>query len=134
MSAVLRASGPGFDVDSFATGSPWTIERVYRCGEPTRVTRPAGRKYEESGLTVVVSEAGFDDFASQVADAVRFLDADGAEVRRLVGFPGVAGVSIDFGVARREVAARVASFPPELVRRAGAAGIGLELSVYAING
>jgi hypothetical protein len=51
----------------------------------------------------------------------------------LVGFPGVAGVVLDFGVAWRDVAARSNQFPADLVRLAGACGIALELSHYPFS-
>jgi hypothetical protein len=84
-------------------------------------------------LNVAVSEAGFHDFAAQVSDAVAFLLEHDAEVRRLVGFPGVAGVVLDFGLAWRDVAAQSDEFPADLVRLAGACGIALGLSHYPVS-
>lgn len=134
MAAVLRASGSDFDVDAFVADCNWAVAKVYRRGEAVfPQARPDGRKHEESGLNVVVSEAGFHEFARQLDDAAAFLAAGGAEVQRLGGFPGVTGVVLDFGIARRDVVAQSDRFPAELVRLAGAAGIALELSHYPVD-
>ena len=131
---MLRASGPDFDVDAFVAACDWHIAKVFRRGEPLLpATRPDGRKHGQSGLNVVVSEAGFHQFAEQVRDAVEFLADGGDEVRRLVNFPGVAGVVLDFGIARRDVVAQSDQFPADLVRLAGACGIALELSHYPVG-
>jgi hypothetical protein len=67
-----------------------------------------------------------------VTDAVAFLSEHDAEVRRLVSFPGVTSVVLDFGLAWRDVAAQSDQFPADLVRLAGACGIALELSHYPV--
>ena len=134
MSTILRAAGPAFDVDAFLPGCGLLIDRVYRRGEARfSRTKPGGTALETSGLTVLVSGAGLDDFAGQVRDATDFLSRHGAEVRRLVEVVGVDGVSLDFAIARRGEAAQVDGFPADLVRLAGACGIGLELSHYRVG-
>ncbi|HEY7117537.1 MAG TPA: hypothetical protein VH475_13195 [Tepidisphaeraceae bacterium] len=133
MSAILRASGSEFDVDAFVAGSSLEVVTVYRRGEPARTT-PTGPKLDRSGFNVEVSDAGFNDFDEQLRDAVEFLTRHEAEVRRLVAFPGVEGVVLDFGIAWRDVAAQFERFPAELVRLAGACGIALELSHYLTRG
>ena len=134
MSAVLRASGPDFDVDAFVADCSWNIAKVFHRSEALLPkTQLNGRKREESGLNVVISEAGFHQFAEQLQDAVEFLTGSAAEVRRLVTFPGVTDVVLDFGVAWRDVAAQSDQFPAELVRLAGASGIALELSHYPVS-
>jgi hypothetical protein len=84
-------------------------------------------------LNVVVSEAGFHEFAEQLEDAVEFLTENAGEVRKLVAFPGVTGAVLDFGIAWRDVVAQSDRFPAELVRLAGASGIALELSHYPVS-
>jgi hypothetical protein len=134
MAAVLRASGPDFDVDAFVAGCGWQVERVFRRGEARLPrTQPDGRTLGESGFNVVVSHAGLDDLSGQLTDAAAFLAANASEVRRLAGFPGVTGVVIDFGVACRDAAVQSYHFPAELVRLAGACGIALELSRYPVS-
>ena len=130
MSTILRADGETFDVDAFIAGTDWRVDRVYRRGEPRLPSKPGRGTSERSGLSVLVSAAGLHDFPAQLRDAAAFLETYAGEIRRLVAFPGVAGVSLDFAVAWRDVAAEFNSFPPELVRLAGACGIGLDLSHY----
>jgi hypothetical protein len=133
LAAVLRASGSDFDVDAFVADCNWNVARAFRRGEVLLKTQPDGRKREESGLNVVVSEAGFHAFAGQLKDAVEFLTENAAEVRRLVGFSGVTAVVLDFGIAWRDVVAQSDQFPAELVRLAGASGIALKLSHYPVS-
>ena len=134
LAVVLRASGPDFDVDAFVADCDWDIAKVFHRGEALLPkTQPDGRKREESGLNAVVSEAGFHEFAEQLEDAAEFLTKSEAEVRRLVTFPGVTGVVLDFGIAWRDVVAQSDQFPAKLVRLAGASGIALELSHYPLS-
>jgi len=60
---------------------------------------------KESGFNFSVSDAGFDEFNRQKDEAIEFLKQNEAEIRRLVGFAGVTGVVLDFGIAWRDVAA-----------------------------
>jgi hypothetical protein len=134
LSAVLRASGPDFDVDAFVADCHWSVVKVFHRGEALLPkTKPDGRKRDESGLNVVVSEADSHQFKKQLRDAVEFLTESSAEVRRLVAFPGVTGVVLDFGIAWRDVVAQSDQFPAGLVRLAGATGIALELSHYPVS-
>ena len=134
LAAVLRASGPDFDVDAFVADCRWNIAKVFHRGEALLPkTRPEGRKRQESGLNASVSKAGLHQFAEQVEDAVNFLTESMAEVQRLVAFPGVTGVVLDFGIAFRDVVAQSDQFSSELVRLAGAAGVALELSLYPVS-
>jgi len=131
---VLRASGPDFNVDTFVVHSNWHVAKVFHRGEAVRPKiQPDGRKRDRSGVNIVVSEAGLHDFAEQIQDAIKFLIDGAAEIRRLVGFPGVTSVVLDFGIAWRDVAAQSDQFPADLVRLAGACGIALELSHYPVS-
>jgi hypothetical protein len=131
---VLRASGSDFDVDAFVADCRWNIATVFRRGDGLLPkTKPDGRERNESGLNVVVSEADFHQFAEQLRDAAEFLTESAAEIRRLVAFPGVTSVVLDFGIARRDVVAQSDQFPREVVRLAGACGIALGLSHYPIS-
>ncbi len=133
MSTILRADGETFDVDAFIAGTDWRVDRVYRRGEPRLPSKPGRGTSERSGLSVLVSAAGLDHFPAQLRDAAAFLAAHAGEIRRLIAFPGVAGVSLDFAVAWRDVTAQSDGFPPEVVRLAGACEIGLELSHYHVT-
>lgn len=131
MSAVLRAYGNDFDVDAFLVGSTLPVCTVVRRGEPVfPATQPNGRQHERSGLHVSVSDAGFDEFPRQAAEAAEFLHAEFEQVRRLYEWPGVEGVTLDFGVERRDVAVQCVTLPPALVRVAGSLGLAIEVSQY----
>jgi hypothetical protein len=131
MSAVLRAYGTDFDVEAFLPGCTLPVCAVRRRGEPVApASRPDGRRHERSGVHVSASDAGFGEFARQVEEATDFLRAQDEQLRRLCAFPGVEDVTLDFGVARRDVAVQCDRLPPELVRVAGELGLGIELSQY----
>ena len=133
MSAVLRAYGTAFDVDAFLAECDLPVCKAYRKGEPRFSSQPNGRRNEQSGVHVVASEAGFDEFDLQVADAVEFLTEEFEQVRRLCEWPGVESVSIDFGIRWRDVFAQSDVLPRELVRLADALGLGIEVSHYPIE-
>ena len=134
MAAVLRASGPDFDVDAFVADCDWDVSKVYHRGEALLPrTQPHGRTHTESGLNIVVSDAGFDEFGDQIEDAIEFLRDNVLEVQKLVAFAGVTGAVLDFGIAWRDVVAQSDQFPSELVRLAGSCGIALELSHYPVS-
>ncbi len=133
MAAVLRAAGPDFDVDAFLTGCTLPVYRTYRRGERLDPSHRRGRRNRLSGVSVEVSNAGFDQFAAQVEEAIAFLRTEAEQVRRLVAWPGVEGVTLDFGIAWRDVAAQSDHLPAELVRLAGALGLSLEVSHYRVS-
>lgn len=133
--SVLRASGPELDPDVFVAGSSLVPCSVRRLGEPRMPkTRPDGPTYKVSAVTFVVSDAGWDDLASQVADAERFLRENHDELERLSGFPGVIEMVLDFPVALRidgeTACSQLERFPASLVRAAAALDLALELSIY----
>ena len=131
MPAVLRAIGADFDVDAFLDGSTLPIVAVKRRGEPVRpISQPEGRRYDKSSINVTVSDAGFHELPRQVAEATAFLRSEYEQVRRLLGFPGVEGVTLDFGVGRRDVAMQSDTLDADLVRMAGSLGLSLEISRY----
>jgi hypothetical protein len=127
----LRAYGGDFDVDTFLAGCTLPICAVKRRGEPVLPSsQPNGRRHEWSGVHVSASSAGFDEFPQQATEAAAFLRAEFSQVRRLCEWPGVEGVTLDFGVERRDVAVQCDILPAELVRVAGSLGLAIELSQY----
>lgn len=83
-----------------------------------------------SGFHADVSAADFSNLAGQIADAVQFVERNRNELARLIGFPGVENVSIDFGIEERDVAAQSERFPPNLLSALGNLGISLEFTLY----
>jgi hypothetical protein len=128
MSAVLRATGRDFDVDAFLPASTLNACGVHRRGEPRFPGKQTdSRQHERSEMNIVAS---FNEFTKQVAEATTFLLAHKDEIRRLVTFPGVETVTLDFGIERRDVVVQSDHLPAALIRVAGALGLSLELSQY----
>jgi hypothetical protein len=115
---VLRATGAAFDPGAFLSKSTLAGATVHRAGE-LRLPRsqPHGPRHERSGLTIGVSDAGWADLSSQVEDALNFLIANREELSRLVAFPGVDDVRLDFPCAIRAdgvgVVAQCEYLPPK---------------------
>jgi hypothetical protein len=131
MSAVLRATGCDFDVDAFLRATTLKACGVHRRGEPRFPGKQTdSRRHERSGMNIVASDADFNEFTKQVAEATTFLLAQDEEIRRLVTFPGVEAVTLDFGIERRDVVVQSDHFSADLIRVAGALGLSLELSQY----
>jgi len=135
---VLRASGTTFDPGAFLSKSSLLGATVHRPGE-LRLPRsqPDGPRHSRSGLTVGVSDQEWTDLSSQVADALNFLRTHHQEVSRLVAFPGVEDVRLDFPCAIRadgvQVFAQFEYLPPLLLTEAGGLGVGIELSLYRVD-
>lgn len=128
---VLRATGISFAVDEFLAASTLTPIAVFRRGQPQWAQAPPGSRIpNESGFNAIASEADFSNLQGQVADAVRFVEQNQHELTRLVAFPGVERVSLDFVIEERDVAAQSECFPPNLLRMVGNLGIWLDLTLF----
>jgi hypothetical protein len=132
MSCVLRAWGEAFDVDAFLVNSPLEPETVYEKGQLIPNSGGEDRGRRSSGFNLTVSDAGFDDLEAQILGAIFFLDEYEDELRRLGSYSGVEGVSIDFGVLLRDVVTQTDTFPSDLLWRAGALDIDLQVTHYPI--
>lgn len=131
MSCVLRASGDLFDVDLYLSSSTLTACAIFHKGEPkSSLPRVKAKLNEKSGINVEVSNKDFADLDGQITDAMAFLRSNLAELQRLITFPGVEGVLIDFAVEARDTFTQSFSFPAELLRLAGDIGIGIMISLY----
>ena len=131
MSCMLRASGAKFDVDLFLKDCSLEPIRVWRKGERKAPNSESNEKtITESSVSFEVSDADFSELSIQFADAQLWLGQNRDEVARLVQFPGVDGVSIDFGVEIRPPGWSSFMFPPALTSLVGTLGLQLEISVY----
>jgi hypothetical protein len=131
MPCVLRVSGKDFASKAYARRTGLPVVATYERGEARAPkTQPDGKKHTTSGVNVHVSNGDFNDLKRQVRDAVRFLSRHRGALRRLKRIPGVEDLTLDFGVADRDVAAQFDYFPPELIAAAGSLGIGIEVSRY----
>lgn len=133
MSTVLRASGKTFDVDAFLAECDWEVVKVFKLGAPVRASKPDGPANQFFGFNAAVADAAFGDMEKQIEQATRFLTAEREEVIRLVHFEGVEGVSVDFTVKWRPVAAQGESLPPKLIKAAGDCGIGIDITIYGFD-
>jgi hypothetical protein len=132
MSCMLRIAGVKLDIDRLLAAVPLKPTMSYRKGEPCRKTEPRGRRNKYSGAGFLVSDADFDQFDEQKKDAIAFLKAKKAVIRKIMRWPGVDGGGLDFGIKRRDVFVACDYFPEELVRLAGGLGLSIELSQYPI--
>ena len=131
MGCVLRVFGSAFDSEAFLKGSKLSPSKVWRRGEPSAV---AGRgAHESSGMNVAVSEADMKNLGQQASDAMAFMNANKAELVRLLSFPGLDEGRLDFAVSwRGDVVTHTDYLPTELVRLAGELGLGIEISHYPV--
>lgn len=133
MSCILRASGENFDVDQFL--SLFNIEPIkfWRRGEARFKSSPDGEKNKTSGVNFEVSPADFAELELQFEDAKLFFQENADLVRRLRAFPGVEGVTVDFGAEIHPPGWCWFSFPPDLLVLIGSLDVQLMLSVYPVS-
>ncbi len=134
---VLRVTGKRFDVDQHLAASGLSPCNVFRTGEFRSTSRPQGKRHEVSGFTVEVSRGSWSCVDGQVNDAIAFLKQHKDALAVLRSAPGVEDMRLDFSVDlridRESVLVQFDYFPPALVSRAGALGLGLEISVYPVD-
>jgi hypothetical protein len=126
---VLRAAGEEFAVDEFLRTS--NLAPLITCRKGTsRFPDVSARLDRYSGFNIAVSDANFSDLQSQISDAVQFLQRNAQELRRLLAFPGVTSVALDFPIAERDVAAQSETFPAILLKLLGDLRIELSFTLY----
>jgi hypothetical protein len=131
MSAILRAAGEAFDVDSFLRQTKLPVSNVVRRGDPKPSFRESGERTQiRSCVGITVSSATFESFGQQIEDAINFLDAFRDDIRVLQTFAGVERITLDFGVSRRNSVVETHRFPAALIRLVAAFNLGIDLSVY----
>ncbi|WP_406699433.1 hypothetical protein V5E97_11235 [Singulisphaera sp. Ch08] len=131
MVAVLRADGTLFDPEQFIAESNLEACKLYRKDEPLfPKSKPEGKKHSTSGITFIASNADFHDFCGQIEEATSFLEINWNELSRLRDFPGIESVTLDFGIAQRDVMVQCDFLPPSLIRLAGELGLGIEITQY----
>jgi hypothetical protein len=130
---VLRASGKKFDADRFLKRSSWKPIAVFRRGEARGMT--VKKKNAESSFNLDVSDASWLNLGAQIRDAKKFIQKNKSELRRLKRFPGVESIVLDFPLENpisKEFPACFLSFPEAFIHLAAAAGLSIELSIYAV--
>jgi hypothetical protein len=132
VACILRAEGALFDVPAFLKDSPLQPGRVYQLGEPLFPDKPGGPARNASGFDLAISAGTPADLEMQTEDAIEFLDVHEEELRRLGSFPGVDAVTMEFGLPWGEAAAQTTLFPSDLLWRAGALDISLQVTHYLV--
>lgn len=131
LSCILRIAGETLDVDSLLLHSPLLVYRTWRKGEPRNLKNKC---HTDSGAVFIVSEADFDDFAGQLADASAFLNANAPALATLASFAGVQHACLDFAVAFKEgLVLQTSYLPAAFLQAAAVAGIGIAISHYACS-
>ena len=132
MGCLLHFIGRDADVDQLVKLSPVEPCTIFKRGE-RRSTRPNSRPSVTSGINLEVSEADFEQFDEQLADAIRFLRLHLPVLKQLRNITGVESASLDFGIAMRNVIAQSDSFPAELLALLGQFDCGLNLSQFPVG-
>jgi hypothetical protein len=131
MPAVLHIAGQEFDPERLPQLGALRPDQTWCKGKPMfPASKPEGSRHDNSGITLFVSDADFDDFPRQVEEAIAFLDAHKDDLRLLRDAPGVEEMFLDFGISRRDVIVHCDYLPSTLLRSAGELGIGIAISHY----
>jgi len=96
--------------------------------------KKTGETFGTNRISFTVSTCEWDDFEGQVRDAIAFLGQHAAEIRRLVESHPVSEAYLDFPLWSRldgEFVNQSDLLPRELIALCAAAGIGVEMSLYA---
>lgn len=130
MSCILRVSGSNLDVEALLSLVDLKPDRVWRCGEPRRASKPEGRRHDHSGATFVASNADFCEFDKQVDEATSYLERHCQQMASMASFEGVQDTTLDFGIELRDVAIHSDVLPVRFLKAAAEAGVSVELSHY----
>lgn len=133
MSCILRVFGDALNVEALLTQLALEPDRVWRKGDPRFKSKPNGEVLNNSGASFMASEAEMFEFNIQAEEASAFLEKHRLDIRKMVDYPGVDGVVLDFGVELRDVAIHSDYLSPKLIQAAAQAGIGVELSHYPFS-
>lgn len=130
MSCILRVFGSSLNVEALLAQTALKPDRVWKKGEPRSETKPNGETLSNSSASFLASEADMSEFDTQAKEASAFLEMNHSEIRKMVVFPGVEGVVLNFGLELRDVAIHSDYLSPKLIQVAAQSGIGVELSHY----
>ncbi len=117
-------------------GCPLTIDRIWRKGEPRRLTGPASQQINErGGFSIVVSEADGDRVPQQAEDAIAYLAKHAIPLERILSHQSIEDRYLDFAwwfpTDSSSSVAQANHFPAELLALCSNLKLGLEVTVYA---
>lgn len=134
MSCILSLLGEDFDIDRFnelcgIDGFEFKIK-----GEPIGPPATSQRTRKYNRLTLMVSDAGLDEFDRQIHEAVEFLRYNLHKLTIIPSFPGIDYAVLSFGVdstlGRPNALSQTLRFPYRLVQLCTAIGVEIELAFY----
>ena len=129
MSCILRVAGEKLDINELLDVE-WEPEVYWVKGEPRLQSRPNGEKHLTSGANYCISDADFDEFTLQKEEVIKYLYENEEKIKAIQNLSAHEGAYLDFAIEQRDVAVQCDSFPPELIKLAGALGLGIEISQY----
>lgn len=115
---------------SFLKKSSLSPYKIWHKGEPAR---RKGKIYEDSGFSIDISEAEWNDLASQISDAEKFLKVNFIELDRLCKSAHVDDIRFDFPYNLRineTFFTQSEYIPPSFLKIIGKLNIGIEMSLY----
>lgn len=130
---VLRVSSSRKSLSAFLAGTRMPYYESHDKADPQKYGRDKGKPYGDSGFKSDVSKAGWSDLETQARDAIRFLKRYRADLIRLRSVFRVSDVQLDFPydpIVGGHTYIHFQCLPSELIRRAGALGMAIELSFY----
>jgi hypothetical protein len=128
MACYLWITGD-FDPEPVLARVEWEVD-WHRKGEPT----PRGEPFKWSVIQLCASDAGFDQFDEQIADAIEFLGEESAALNIIRSTPGVDEMMMVFGAAQHNQPSYGYTFPARLLELAGRNSVNVQLSLYAVAG
>lgn len=128
MSCVLRVSSE-LPVEPILDKLKLQADRTWRKGESRPIRDEA---HTDFGFSIVVSEADFGAFESQIADAVTFLKLHLVPLQEISQVDGIC-LSIDFGVAGSANSGEFYRLSAELVALIAAVGAEIQISRYEVS-
>jgi len=129
MSCILRIAGEKLNINKLlAIDSEPEVYWVK--GEPRLQSDPNGKKHLNSGANYCISDADFNEFGLQKEEVIKYLNENGNKIKAIQSLAGSEGAYLDFAIEQRDVAVQCDSFPPELIKLAGALKLGIEISQY----
>jgi hypothetical protein len=133
MSCVLHFFGDAADVAELERLCPIKPCNVFAKGQP-KSDRPNARLARTSGISLVASDAEFEQLQLQQVEALAFMKHHHAALQAMRSVPGVETASIDFGITMRNVFVQGDSFEPELLAEIASLRMRLVLSQYPPQG
>ena len=133
MSCVLHFFGDAADVAELERLCPTDPCNVFRKGE-SKSNRPNARMARTSDVSIVASDAEFEQLELQKAEALAFMRRHHSELQAMRSVQGVEVASIDFAITMRNVFVQGDSFEPDLLAEIASLKMRLVLSQYPPQG